>query len=151
MTTPRLGARPDGHTPARRFPAPHIPAEDRGAAAVEMAILLPLLLLVIFALVDLGLALRAQIAVTQAAREGVRLSALGESASAVEARVAAAAAPVSVDSISVSGCSGPGNATVTVTESYAFLTPVASLATLFGGGLPSSINVTGTGVMRCSG
>jgi Flp pilus assembly protein TadG len=43
---------------------------DRGAAAVEMAIVLPLLLLVVFGVIDFGRAYNARILVTSAAREG---------------------------------------------------------------------------------
>jgi Flp pilus assembly protein TadG len=125
---------------------------DRGAAAVEMAILLPLLLLIIFGLVDFGLALRTKIALTSAAREGVRLSALGEPSGTVQARVTAAADPVPVDTVVVSGCaSGATDATVTVSQNYTLLTPVASLGEIFGGGLPTAMTIRGKGVMRCAG
>ena len=53
-------------------------ARDRGATAVEFALLLPLLLLIVFGIIDFGRALNAQITLTQAAREGARLAALGE-------------------------------------------------------------------------
>src|SRR5258708_21234350 len=51
---------------------------DRGAAAVEFGIMLPLLLLLIFGIIDFGRALNAQITITQAAREGARLTALNQ-------------------------------------------------------------------------
>jgi Flp pilus assembly protein TadG len=127
-------------------------SSDRGAAAVEMAILLPLLLLILFGLVDFGLALRAKIALTAAAREGVRLSALGEPTGTVQARATAAADPVPVDSVAVSGCEGGAtDATVVVTQNYTFLTPVVSLGEIFGGGLSPNVSLTGKGVMRCAG
>src|SRR5690349_22927626 len=53
-------------------------ARDRGAAAIEFALLFPLLMLIVFGIIDFGRALNAQITLTQAAREGVRLDALGE-------------------------------------------------------------------------
>ena len=52
-------------------------ARDRGAAAVEFALLLPLLLLIVFGIIDFGRALNAQITLTQAAREGARLDGAG--------------------------------------------------------------------------
>lgn len=68
---------------------------DAGAAAVEMAIVLPLLVALVFGIIDLGRMLNAQIEISQAAREGVRLAALTEGnasyASMIGARVAAAA------------------------------------------------------------
>ena len=49
---------------------------DRGAAAVEFALLLPLLVLLVFGMIDFGRAINAQITITQAAREGARVLAL---------------------------------------------------------------------------
>ena len=47
-------------------------ARDRGAAAVEFALLLPVLLLIVFGLIAFGRALNAQIPLTQAAAGGAR-------------------------------------------------------------------------------
>lgn len=52
---------------------------EKGAAAVEMAIVLPLLLMVIGGIVDLGRAFYTQITFSNAAREGARMVALGYS------------------------------------------------------------------------
>src|SRR5215469_14940436 len=49
---------------------------ERGAAAVEFALLLPLLVMLIFGMIDFGRAINAQITITQAAREGARVLAL---------------------------------------------------------------------------
>ena len=49
---------------------------DAGASAVEMAIVLPVLVLLAFGIIDFGRMLNAQIQLSQAAREGVRLAAL---------------------------------------------------------------------------
>ncbi|MEP6648391.1 MAG: TadE/TadG family type IV pilus assembly protein [Lapillicoccus sp.] len=68
---------------------------DAGASAVELAIVLPVLALLAFGIIDFGRMLNAQIQLSQAAREGVRLAALaggsGYSAADVSARVAQAA------------------------------------------------------------
>lgn len=48
-----------------------------GAAAVEFAVILPLLLLILGGIIDFGLMFNAQIAITHAAREGVRVEAIG--------------------------------------------------------------------------
>lgn len=53
----------------------HLP-DDRGAAAIEFAIVLPLLLVLIFGVIDFGRMLNAQVALSQVAREGARLEAL---------------------------------------------------------------------------
>ena len=51
-------------------------SRDRGAAAVEMALVLPVLLLVLGGIVDLGRAMYGQIIVSNAAREGARMASL---------------------------------------------------------------------------
>ena len=59
----------------RRRPALHA-ARDRGAAAVEMAIVLPVLVALTFGIIDFGRILNAEIQLSQGAREGVRIAAL---------------------------------------------------------------------------
>src|ERR1035441_8138778 len=79
-----------------------IAARERGAAAVEFALLLPVLLLLVFGIVDFGRALNAQITLTQAAREGVRLAALGQPN--VVSRTQAAATGISPVTATVTVC-----------------------------------------------
>ena len=74
-----------------RPPSSSRKARDRGSAAVEFALVVPVLLLIVFGIIDFGRALNAQIALTGAAREGARLAALGYPDAAIQARVAAAA------------------------------------------------------------
>lgn len=127
---------------------------DRGAAAVEFALLLPLLLLIVFGLVDFGRALNAQITLTQAAREGARVDALGESN--VVSRTQAAATGLTGVTVSESYACQAGDgalgkdAKVIATYSYSLITPVSAIAGLFGGsGYGSAISLTATGVMPC--
>ena len=64
--------------------------DERGAALVEFALALPLLLVVIAGIVDFGFAFQRQEVITNAAREGARLAVLpGYDATAVEGRVRA--------------------------------------------------------------
>jgi Flp pilus assembly protein TadG len=127
-------------------------ARDRGAVAVEFALLLPVLLLLVFGLVDFGRALNAQITLTQAAREGVRLAALGQPN--VISRTQAAATGLSPVTVTVTSCAaGAGlgvNAVVQTSYSFSFITPVGAIARLLGGaGFGSSITLTAQGVMPC--
>ncbi|GAA4408564.1 hypothetical protein GCM10023168_26190 [Fodinibacter luteus] len=62
---------------------------ERGAAAVEFAILFPLLILLIAGIIDMGRLLFGQIMLTNAAREGARMVAMGQSAVNAEARAVA--------------------------------------------------------------
>jgi len=60
----------------------------RGAAAVEMAIITPILFLLVFGMVDLGRAVMVQNLLTNAARDGARAAVLdGASASGIESQV----------------------------------------------------------------
>jgi Flp pilus assembly protein TadG len=125
---------------------------DRGAAAVEFALLLPVLLLLIFGLIDFGRALNAQITLTQAAREGARLAALGQSG--VVSRTQAAATGLNPVSVAVTACpvgAGAGvNAAVQVGYTFSFVTPVSAIAGLFGkSGFGTSMTLTAQGIMPC--
>jgi len=125
---------------------------DRGAAAVEFALLLPLLLLLVFGIIDFGRAINAQITLTQAARTGARLAALGQPN--VVSATQAAATGLSPVAVAVTPC--PANATqtstaiVTATYSFHFVTPVGAIAGMFGGkGFGSPITLSATGEMPC--
>ena len=128
---------------------------DRGAAAVEFALLLPVLLLLLFGIIDFGRLINAQITLTQAAREGVRLAALGQSSATVQTRVTAAAGVLSpVTATVTTACTTAGAATdavVTVTYTFTFITPVGAFAAMFGtanfGSIPKTL--TATGEMVC--
>jgi hypothetical protein len=130
-------------------------ASDRGSAAVEFALVLPVLLLIVFGIIDFGRALNAQIVLTGAAREGVRLAALGYPDAAVQARVAAAAPDLSGVVVTVAADCLPGagpaaDAQVDVSYSFSFITPIGAVAGLFGGtGLGGPLDLTTQAVMPC--
>jgi Flp pilus assembly protein TadG len=130
-------------------------ARDRGTAAVEFALVLPVLLLIVFGIIDFGRALNAQIVLTGAAREGVRLAALGYTNAAIQARVAAAAPDLSGVAVTVAASCAPGagptaDAEVNVTYSFSFITPIGAVAGLLGGsGIGAPLVLTAQGVMPC--
>jgi len=51
---------------------------DRGAAAVEMALVMPLLILMIMGIIDFGRIFNGEIQISQGAREGARIAALAD-------------------------------------------------------------------------
>ena len=128
---------------------------DRGSAAVEFAILLPVLLLILFGIIDFGRALNAQIALTQAAREGARLDALSQPNLVTRTQEAAAGLGSAVN-VAVTYQCQPGDgsknldAGVQTSYSFHFITPLGVVAGLFGGsGLGQPILLTAQGVMPC--
>jgi Flp pilus assembly protein TadG len=130
-------------------------ARDRGTAAVEFALVVPILLLIVFGIIDFGRALNAQIVLTGAARDGVRLAALGYPDAAIQARVVAAAPDLSGVTATVAASCPPGagptaNAQVNVSYSFSFITPIGAVAGLLGGSdLGAPIVLTAQGVMPC--
>ena len=134
-----------------RRPASWIGSE-RGSAAVEFALLVPVLLLIVFGIIDFGRALNAQETLTQAAREGARLAALNQPN--VVNRTQAAATGLSPVSVTVTACpagAGPEvSATVMATYTFHFVTPVGAVAGLVGGkGFGKPITLTAQGAMPC--
>ncbi len=129
--------------------------DDRGAAAVELAIVLPLLLLVVFGILDLGRALNAQLEVSAAAREGARVIALGRGDLDTRVREAAPGLSPPPTATVLEDCPAePGPeavADVRVQTTLTMVTPLAGLSGLFGAALPATITLTGRGVMRCGG
>ena len=67
-------------SPSRFFSA-HRRDDDRGAAVVEFAIVLPLLVLLVFGIVQFSIAYNRQQGLHAAAREGARLAALPQTTS----------------------------------------------------------------------
>jgi len=115
---------------------------------------LPILLLLVFGIVDFGRAYNMQISLTQAAREGARVRALGGDAVATTTRVQLAAGFLPATDVSVdAGVACPADpsdtdvATVSATSTFTFVTPIGALAGFAAG----PISLTGTGVMRCLG
>jgi Flp pilus assembly protein TadG len=135
---------------------------DRGAAAVEFALVMPVLLAIVFGLIDLGAAYHAKVALTHATREGARTLALAPTASTApaqaKARTEAAATGLKATKLTVplpTACSSTvTNATVTANYTYELLTPLSGILQIITLGNPplqSPMTITATGVMQCGG
>jgi Flp pilus assembly protein TadG len=124
---------------------------ERGAAAVEFALIVPLLIVLVLGIAEFGRAFQVQGTLSAAAREGVRVMALQNDPAAARTAVRNAATslkPAITDAeIAISPSTCPtingGSTSVRLTVSY----PMPFLTSFFGSGL----NLTGTGVMRCDG
>lgn len=119
--------------------------QELGATMVETALMLPLLVLLIFGLVEFSRGYNAQVTVTHAAREGVRVLAI--TGDEVAAEIAAKDAATSLD---------PADITVSVVEPCVTAQPTKlSVSYPFTYDIPlfgtNTITLESTGVMRCSG
>ena len=137
---------------------------ERGAALLEMALTLPLLLLVCVGILEFGRAYQTWQVITNAAREGARIAVLpGMDDAAVRSRVQqymtvgqlpkAATATIAIDrnqSVSIGGTATASASQVIVNYPFDFvvLDPIARLATGQGSATPSTLNMVASPTMR---
>jgi Flp pilus assembly protein TadG len=123
---------------------------ERGAAAVEFALVVPLLIVLVLGIAEFGRAFFIQATMAGAAREGVRAMALANPAAGGPAAGTTAAQNAlggitgptySPGAASPPSGATPANATFTITWA------MPSITGMFG----PSFNLTGRGVMRCNG
>jgi Flp pilus assembly protein TadG len=125
---------------------------DRGAVAVEMALLLPFLILLLLGIMEFGRAFNAQVTLTNAAREGVRVMSISKDIGGAQSATVAAAAtlrPPLVNSNIAISAPGATTATPCPAGSTATVTITYSLNTLTG--IAGPFSMTGKGVMLCGG
>jgi Flp pilus assembly protein TadG len=121
-------------------------ASERGAVAVEFAILAPVLVMLLLGIMEFGRAYNAQASLSAAAREGVRVMAISNDQAAARAaakNAAFALAPALTDAnISFGGVSCTSGAQMTITISY-------NLTTMTG--IAGPFPMSGKGAMLCGG
>lgn len=125
---------------------------ERGAAAVEFALLLPVFLLVIAGIVDFGRAFFTQIELTNAAREGARAAVVSTASAAdikLRAQTSAPGIPGITTTATICGASG-GNATVSASTSFEWILLKPAMS-LFGAGGALPATLSSTAVMKCGG
>lgn len=117
---------------------------DEGTALIEMAIVLPLLLLLILGLVETARGFNARSSLVHATREGVREFAITEDGDAAITATLAAATTLDPALVTVtpSGCADGEPARVTASYPFTYSIP------FFGSG---TIDITTSAVMRCGG
>lgn len=125
---------------------------ERGQSLVEFSLVLPMLLILLFAIIDFGRAFYAYNIVTNGAREGARTAAVQRSTSDVNTAVANATTGLESSKVTktYSNIQGDQGETVTVTVNYAFsyVTPLSPLLSLFGGSSLSTPTISSTAKMR---
>lgn len=138
---------------------------ERGSELIELALALPILLLVLAGIMDFGFLFERFEVVTNAAREGARMAVLstssGYSTTDVQNRVSSylttsgltgssATTDVSYTTQTLPSGLTVQVATVTVTypSSFLFIGPIAALV---GGGSPGTVNLKAVSVMRVEG
>lgn len=121
-------------------------ASERGAVAVEFAIVAPILVMLLLGIMEFSRAYNAQASLSTAAREGVRVMAISKDVSA--AKTAAKNAAVSLQpgltdaNITFGGTTCPTGTQMTITITY-------NLSTMTGIAGPFAIK--GKGAMLCGG
>ncbi|MBI2864299.1 MAG: pilus assembly protein [Chloroflexi bacterium] len=125
---------------------------EKGLAAVELALVLPILVMIVLAVLEVGRVLDAWMVATNAAREGARYAAFGETAGTVTSKIdtyltngLAGRSDVTPGAITVTGAKGiPGDPVrVVVPLNVRIFTPW--LADL---GFPDPVLVQGDATMR---
>lgn len=120
--------------------------KERGAVAVEFALLAPVLVMLLLGIMEFGRAYNVQISLSSAAREGVRVMAIGNDTAAARTaakNVATALKPTLTDAnitVSPATCSTGVQVTFTITYTLSTMTGIA-------GPFP----MQGKGVMVCGG
>jgi Flp pilus assembly protein TadG len=126
---------------------------ERGAAAVEFALVLPLLVLLFAGIAELGRIYYLQATLSGAAREGARVMALQNNVATAVTAVKSAAGSVAVSDAQIAvtpdtgACrhTSPTAASTQASVTITFTTPLVS--SFFG----TSVTVHGRGVMQCGG
>lgn len=124
---------------------------SRGQSLVEFAMVMPVLVILIFGIIDFGMGLRSYISLTNATREGARFAAVGNLPGAYPANcdgitnttvigrvcIAIGLDPAALDDVSVTYPDGqaPGNSVVVAAQyTYTFITPLGAIVSFASGG-----------------
>lgn len=115
---------------------------ERGAAAVEFALVAPLLFTLLFATVEIGRGWTAQVSLTSAVHDGARAVATGTGDATAAVLAAAGGLDASRISVTAPATCSTGE-TVTVAATYLFQASLPLVGQL-------DRTLSATGVMRCS-
>lgn len=125
---------------------------EKGQALVEFALILPFMLLLLFALVDFGRGFYTWLVVTNAAREGARAAAVQSDTATVKGKINSSAANLDPSKLTITlgnirGTRGTAT-TVDVTYNFQFVTPIGPMLKLVSGGSITPPKVSAHAEMR---
>ncbi|MFN3601084.1 MAG: TadE/TadG family type IV pilus assembly protein [Dietzia sp.] len=127
------------------------PLNDRGASALEFALVVPVLLALVIGIIEFGRAYNIQTTLSNAARDGVRVMALENNAAAARTTTRNSAGPLNLSRATISVTPTSCAATATTPAGTATVTITYPLE-LLSGFLPiDDFTLTGRGTMRCNG
>ena len=126
---------------------------ERGQSLAEFVLVLPIFLILIFAIVDFGMGFHSWITVTNSAREGARLGSVRADAPSIEDRVRDTADSLDQAKLTVAVTNAQGDpgesVVVDVDYQYDLITPLAGLvAFLSGGTIGPTLTFSSTADMR---
>lgn len=144
---------------------PRLLKRSRGQSLVELSLILPVLMILVFGILDFGLGLRSYISLSNAVREGARYASIGNpvgletdcdgtTSNTVYGRICVATGGLDLTQLDpdVSFPQGvaPGNSVIVSADyTYHFITPLGDLIGFFSGGtFPSSVDLTSSANMR---
>lgn len=104
---------------------------ESGQSLVEFAMVLPLLLMVLFAIIDFGRVYQGHVTLTNAVREGARLGAVGGSSSEIAARVKTTAPNMAPSVTTTIPSQAGGSVIVNATATVQLITPLGAIMNKF--------------------
>lgn len=114
--------------------------DERGQSMVEFALVLPVILLILFAITEFGLVFEAQLTLSHLARAGARLATVGATDAEIIDSIRSGAVGLDLDAleigISPTDAARPSGATVTVTLRYTFSVVIPLISDIVGTDLP---------------
>lgn len=123
---------------------------ERGQGLVEFALVLPMLLMVVFAIVEFGVLYQRNVMLTNASREGARVAAVGATTAEIQARVQSVT-PGLTPTVTVTNARGLSgtNVQVNTTATVATFTPMGRMMSLVvGRGFRSTVTLSSNTSMR---
>ena len=119
---------------------------EKGQSIVEFALVLPILVMLLFGIIDFGRIFHTYLAIDHASREAARTASIGENDGAIVSTAVASASSIHLTAgqvaVSPGGTKASGSdVTVTITYPIRFLTPVVS-------NLTGPITLSSSTVMR---